>query len=130
MIDLTRRRLLTGTVASAAAAGLSLVTGREARAAAPLAGTQAPSWYRYKVGSIEVTVVADGVNRFKMPDDIVTNVKREEVNAALVAAHGEPDFFVTPYNPIVVNTGQKLVVIDTVWAKRDSMRARGGSVNS
>jgi glyoxylase-like metal-dependent hydrolase (beta-lactamase superfamily II) len=94
-------------------AGISLAPGREARAAAPLAGTQAPSWYRYKVGSIEVTVVADGVNRFKMPDDIVTNVKREEVNAALVAAHGEPDFFVTPYNPIVVNTGQKLVVIDT-----------------
>jgi glyoxylase-like metal-dependent hydrolase (beta-lactamase superfamily II) len=113
MIDLTRRRLLTGTVASAAAAGLSLAAGREARAAAPPAGTQAPSWYRYKVGSIEVTVVADGVNRFKMPDDIVTNVKREEVNAALVAAHGEPDFLATPYNPIVVNTGQKLVVIDT-----------------
>jgi glyoxylase-like metal-dependent hydrolase (beta-lactamase superfamily II) len=113
MIDLTRRSLLTGTVASAAAAGLSLAPGREARAAAPLAGTQAPSWYRYKVGSIEVTVVADGVNRFKMPDDIVTNVKREEVNAALVAAHGEPDFLATPYNPIVVNTGQKLVVIDT-----------------
>jgi glyoxylase-like metal-dependent hydrolase (beta-lactamase superfamily II) len=58
-------------------------------------------------------VVADGVNRFKLPDDIVANVKREEVNAALVAAHGEPDVFVTPYNPIVVNTGQKLVVIDT-----------------
>jgi glyoxylase-like metal-dependent hydrolase (beta-lactamase superfamily II) len=113
MINLTRRRLLTATLASTAMAGISLAPGREARAAAPLAGTQAPSWYRYKVGSIEVTVVADGVNRFKMPDDIVTNVKREEVNAALVAAHGEPDFFVTPYNPIVVNTGQKLVVIDT-----------------
>jgi len=113
MIDLTRRRLLTATLASTAMAGIFLAPGREARAAAPLAGTQAPSWYRYKVGSIEVTVVADGVNRFKMPDDIVTNVKREEVNAALVAAHGEPDFFVTPYNPIVVNTGQKLVVIDT-----------------
>jgi glyoxylase-like metal-dependent hydrolase (beta-lactamase superfamily II) len=113
MIDLTRRRLLTGTVASTAAAGLSLAPGRQARAAAPPAGTQAPSWYRYKVGSFEVTVVADGVNRFKFPDDIVSNVKREEVNAALVAAHGEPDVFVTPYNPIVVNTGQKLVVIDT-----------------
>ena len=113
MIDLTRRRLLTGTVAITAAAGLSLAPGRQARAAAPLAGTQAPSWYRYKVGSFEVTVVADGVNRFKFPDAIVSNVKREEVNAALVAAHGEPDVFVTPYNPIVVNTGQKLVVIDT-----------------
>src|SRR5262249_60283138 len=82
MINLTRRRLLTATLASTAMAGISLAPGREARAAAPLAGTQAPSWYRYKVGSIEVTVVADGVNRFKMPDDIVTNVKREEVNAA------------------------------------------------
>src|SRR5262245_8672908 len=101
MIDLTRRTLLTGTVASTAAAGIFLAPGREARAAAPPAGTQAPSWYRYKVGSFEVTVVADGVNRFKMPDDIVTNVKREEVNVALVAAHGEPDVFVTPYNPIV-----------------------------
>ena len=113
MIDLTRRTLLTGTVASTAAAGISLAPGRRARAAAAPAGTQAPGWYRYKVGNFEVTVVTDGVNRFKLPDDIVGNVKREEVNAALVAEHREPDVFVTPYNPIVVNTGQKLVVIDT-----------------
>jgi glyoxylase-like metal-dependent hydrolase (beta-lactamase superfamily II) len=113
MIDLTRRTLLTGTVASTAAAGICLAPGREARAAAPPAGTQAPGWYRYKVGNFEITVATDGVNRFKFPDDIVANVKREEVNAALVAAHREPDVYVTPYNPIVVNTGQKLVVIDT-----------------
>src|SRR5262245_66072774 len=110
MTELTRRTLLAGAAAAAAA---PLAASAPAHAAAPLAGTQAPGWYRYKVGSFEVTVVADGVNRFKMPDDIVANVKREEVNAALVAAPGEPDVFVTPYNPIVVNTGQKLVVIDT-----------------
>jgi glyoxylase-like metal-dependent hydrolase (beta-lactamase superfamily II) len=57
--------------------------------------------------------VTDGVNRFKLPDNIVANAKREEVNAALAAAHLQPDIFVTPYNPIVVNTGQKLVVVDT-----------------
>ena len=113
MIDLTRRTLLTGTVASTAVAGISLAPGHQARAAAPPAGTQAPGWYRYKVGNFEITVATDGVNRFKFPDDIVANVKREEVNAALVAAHREPDVYVTPYNPIVVNTGQKLVVIDT-----------------
>src|SRR5712691_4251506 len=101
MTELTRRSLLAGTVATSAAA------------VAPPAGTQAPGWYRYKVGSFEITVVTDGLNRFKLPDDMVTNVKREEVNAALVAAHLQPDIFVTPYNPIVVNTGQKLVVIDT-----------------
>ena len=111
MTELTRRSLLTGTVATTAAAAVSLST--PSRAAAPPAGTQAPGWYRYKVGSFEITVVTDGVNRFKLPDNIVANAKREDVNAALAAAHLQPDIFVTPYNPIVVNTGAKLVVVDT-----------------
>jgi glyoxylase-like metal-dependent hydrolase (beta-lactamase superfamily II) len=110
MISITRRTMLTG---AAAAAFAPLVAPRAAVAAAPLAGAQAPGWYRYKLGSFEITVVADGVARFKLPDDIVSNVKREDVNAALVALHMEPGVFVTPYNPIVVNTGPKLVVIDT-----------------
>jgi glyoxylase-like metal-dependent hydrolase (beta-lactamase superfamily II) len=112
MTELTRRSLLTGTVATTAAAVVPLATSF-ARAAAPPAGTQAPGWYRYKVGSFEITVVTDGVNRFKFPDNIVANAKREDVNSALAAAHLPSDIFVTPYNPIVVNTGQKLVVIDT-----------------
>ena len=111
MLQLSRRTLLAGVAGAAALAPLA--ARAPAFASAPAAGKQAPGFYRYKVGSFEVTVVADGVNRFKFPDAIVSNVKREEVNAALVAAHGEPDVFVTPYNPIVVNTGQKLVVIDT-----------------
>jgi glyoxylase-like metal-dependent hydrolase (beta-lactamase superfamily II) len=113
MTELTRRSLLTGTVATTATAAIPFATNSPARAAAPPAGTQAPGWYRYKVGSFEITVVTDGVNRFKLPDNIVANAKREEVNAALTAAHLQPDIFVTPYNPIVVNTGQKLVVVDT-----------------
>ena len=35
------------------------------------------------------------------------------MNAALVAAYYEKDMMATPYNPIVVNTGEKLVLIDT-----------------
>jgi hypothetical protein len=113
MTELTRRSLLTGTVATAATAAVPLATSSLAHAAAPPAGTQAPGWYRYKVGSFEITVVTDGVNRFKFPDNIVANAKREDVNSALAAAHLPSDIFVTPYNPIVVNTGRKLVVIDT-----------------
>jgi hypothetical protein len=113
MTELTRRTLLTASVAATAVAVIPPSTSAPVRAAAPPAGTQAPGWYRYKVGSFEITAVTDGVNRFKLPDNMVTNVPREEVNAALVAAHREPDVYVTPYNPIVVNTGQKLVVIDT-----------------
>ncbi len=110
MTELTRRSLLTGSAAATAVAVIAPSTGGPARAAAPPAGTQAPGWYRYKVGSFEITVATDGVNRFKLPDNLVTNVQREEVNAALVAAHREPDVYVTPYNPIVVNTGQKLFI--------------------
>jgi glyoxylase-like metal-dependent hydrolase (beta-lactamase superfamily II) len=111
MIELTRRRLLTGAAAAATIAPLA--AGSPVHAAAPAAGTQAPGWYRYKVGSFEITVVTDGVNRFKLPDNMVGNATRDEVNAALLAAHMEANVFVGPYNPIVVNTGAKLVVIDT-----------------
>jgi len=113
MTELTRRALLTGTAAATAVAAAPLTTRRPAHAAAPPAGTQAPGWYRYKVGSFEITVVTDGVNRFKLPDNLVSNAKREDVIAALAAARLPSDIFVTPYNPIVVNTGQRLVVIDT-----------------
>src|SRR6266446_4954610 len=113
MTELTRRSLLAGTVATSAAAVAPLATSGPARAAAPPAGTQAPGWYRYKVGSFEITVVTDGVSRFKLPDNLVSNAKREDVIAALAAARLPSDIFVTPYNPIVVNTGQRLVVIDT-----------------
>jgi glyoxylase-like metal-dependent hydrolase (beta-lactamase superfamily II) len=78
-----------------------------------LIGRQAPGFYRYKIGSIEVTVVTDGINRRPITDDFVLNATKDEVNAALAAAFMEKDVFVGPYNPIVVNTGAKLAVIDT-----------------
>src|SRR5215207_1303395 len=113
MTDLTRRTILTGAAAAAAIVTASRAGNSPAQAAAPAAGKQAPGFYRYKVGSFEVTVVTDGVNKFKLPDNMVTNAKKEDVNAALAAAYMEPDVFVGPYNPIAVNTGSKLVVIDT-----------------
>ena len=124
MSELTRRAMLSGAAAAAIA---PLAAPWAAFAAAPPAGTQAPGWYRYKVGSFEITVVTDGVNRFKLPDDMVANAKREEVNAALLAAHMEPDVFVGPYNPIVVNTGQKLVLIDTGTGEAAFQSTKGSS---
>ena len=124
MSELTRRTVLSG----AAAATLAPFTmPLPAFAAAPPAGTQVPGWYRYKVGAFEITVVTDGVNRFKLPDDMVANAKKEDVNAALLAAHMEPDVFVGPYNPIVVNAGQKLVVIDTGTGEAAFQSTKGSS---
>ena len=110
MTDITRRSLFAG----AAAAGLSAIpAGAPVRAAAPAAGKQAPGFYRYTVGSFEITVVTDGAARIPLPDNFVVNTKKDDVQAALAAAHMSSDIFFNPFNPIVVNTGAKLVLIDT-----------------
>jgi glyoxylase-like metal-dependent hydrolase (beta-lactamase superfamily II) len=127
MTDLTRRTILTGAVATAAIVTAPRAGNSPAQAAAPAAGKQAPGFYRYKVGSFEVTVVTDGVNKFKLPDNMVTNAKKEDVNAALVAAYMEPDVFVGPYNPIAVNTGSKLVVIDAGTGEANYAQSKGAA---
>jgi len=113
MTQLTRRQMLVGTAAAAFAAAVPFAASSPVAAAAPAIGRQAPGFYRYKVGTIEVTVVTDGINRLPITDGFVLNAKKDEVNAALAAAFMEKDVFVGPYNPIVVNTGAKLAVIDT-----------------
>ena len=106
MTELTRRQLLaTAAVTTLAPIGLSPAHG-----AAPLIGKQAPSYYRYKLGSYEVTVISDGARSW--PLDIVRNATKEDVSTALAAAYLDKETVTFPYVPIVVNTGPKLVVID------------------
>ena len=113
MTELSRRGVLTGTVAAAAAV-LAPLDGRSpARAAAPPAGKQAPGYYRYKVGSIEVTVVTDGARTAPVPDTYVKNAKREDFSAGFASLYMDKEKPTAPFNTAVVNTGTKLVVIDT-----------------
>ncbi|MGH7488498.1 MAG: MBL fold metallo-hydrolase, partial [bacterium] len=127
MTDYTRRAVLAGAAASAGAATMAPWSGT-ARAGAPTAETQAAGYYRYMLGSFQITVVTDGVNRFPLPDDFVTNMKKDDVKAGLAAAHMDTELFFTPYNPIVVNTGSRLAVIDTGMGEAtygDSKKAFG-----
>ena len=55
------------------------------------------------------------------------NAKKEEVNAALAEAFMEPGVFVGPYNPIVMNTGSKLVVVDTGTGEKAYQASKGRS---
>jgi glyoxylase-like metal-dependent hydrolase (beta-lactamase superfamily II) len=113
MHSISRRGLLTGAVATGAAI-LDPLGGRSpARAAAPAVGKQAAGWYRYKVGSIEITAVTDGARTFPLPDTFVKNAPKDAVSASIVAGYGEKDKVTAPFTPVVVNTGAKLIVIDT-----------------
>ena len=109
MTDMNRRHLLAGCTAFAAA---SLAAPVVPRAAAPPAGRQAPGIYRYKVGTYECTSVNDGANVFAMPNNWVRNVPNEQALAAAEAAYMPKGMVRVPFNPQLINTGSKLVLID------------------
>jgi glyoxylase-like metal-dependent hydrolase (beta-lactamase superfamily II) len=111
-MQLTRRNLFAGAAAAGVLAGSRTVVS-PVLAAAPAAGKQNAGWYRYKVGSLEVTVVTDGANTNPLSDAYVANASKADVNAALAADFLAPDKATHSYTPIVVNTGSKLVAIDT-----------------
>ncbi len=82
-----------------------------ALAAAPKAGHQVPGVYRTKVGDIEVTSIFDGA--MQMGSGIVINPDDKEINLlknkAFIKNDGVPGYL----NTFLVNTGKKLVLIDT-----------------
>jgi glyoxylase-like metal-dependent hydrolase (beta-lactamase superfamily II) len=94
-------------------AAAPLFPTKSVHAAVAPAGKQAPSFYRYKVGDIEVAVVSDGGITFPLPDNFVLNAKKDDVNAALEKAFMPRDKMTIHFAPLAINTGGKLVVIDT-----------------
>ena len=121
MANISRRSALLGTAAATCVTALASPVW----AAAPAAGKQAPGFYRYKVGDVEVTVITDGVIRAPLPADFVSNTKIEDVKAALTDLHMSPDIFNNTYTPVVLNTGGKLVLIDTGVGRGGLQRHQG-----
>src|SRR6202045_203668 len=113
MNDLSRRHLLAGVAAAGAASALTPLGAMTARAAAPPAAAQAPGFYRYKVGTIECTSINDGARTFPLPDTFVKNAPKEEALAAAEAAYMPKGMVTVPFNPQLINTGGKLVLIDS-----------------
>jgi glyoxylase-like metal-dependent hydrolase (beta-lactamase superfamily II) len=124
IMEITRRHALAGAAAIAAA---PMLPNNPAQAAAPLADKQAPSFYRYKVGDIQVTVVSDGKNVFKLEDSFITNAKKEEVNAALEKAFLPRDVFTIHFAPLVINSGGKLIVLDTGNGPTAKVNSKGAN---
>ncbi len=82
-----------------------------AAAAAPMAKMQAPGFYRMMVGDFEVTAISDGTVKLPMKD-LLTNTTPAKIDAALKrAAIAYP--VETSVNAYLINTGNKLVLIDT-----------------
>ncbi len=109
MTELTRRHLLGGAAATGA---MALTQSSTVYAAAPVTGKQAAGIYRYKVGNIACTSGNDGARTVPMPDNFVRNVPKEQALAAAEAARWPKGMVTVPFNPQLINTGGKLVLVD------------------
>ena len=98
----------TRTILSAAIASLAL--GSAAFAAAPMVKTPAPAYFRIMLGDFEVTALNDGT--VDLPVDKLLHTKPEKIQKTL-----KDNFLKVPLetsvNAYLINTGSKLVLIDT-----------------
>ena len=107
--SLSRRHLMLGAAAGLAAAGR--IT--PARAAAPFTNTQVPSWYRFRLGEFEATVVSDGPLPLGKPEDNFKGLPKEELDRMLRDNFLPSDLVTLEQNALIVNTGRNLVLFDT-----------------
>ena len=104
-----RRMLLRAGSAAVGAAALAPTT--PALAHAPQAGERAqPSFYRLKLGAIEITVVSDGTLAF--PAETLWGDRAEDARGLLTSTFHPPSPVGLQINTILVNTGDKLVLVD------------------
>nr|WP_315241675.1 MBL fold metallo-hydrolase [uncultured Albidiferax sp.] len=86
-------------------------TATAAHAAAPMATTQAPGFYRMALGDFEVTALSDGTVDLPV-DKLLTRTTPTKVQKALAKSYLAAPLE-TSVNGYLVNTGAKLVLIDT-----------------
>lgn len=111
MFNMTRRGVLA-SAGLAAAWGLTkpLAFVGEARAETPLEPTV--GFYKYKVGSIEVTAVYDGIWRKPHDPSFIKDVSVDETKAALAKAGLTTEFMPIPLTVIVLKIGDNHIMID------------------
>jgi glyoxylase-like metal-dependent hydrolase (beta-lactamase superfamily II) len=123
-MEISRRNAMLG---AATVAATPLMTSSGANASMPVASKQAPSFYRYKVGDIMVTVVSDGKNVFQLTDAFIPNAKRDDINAALDKAFMPRDQMTIWFAPLVIQSGGKLIVLDTGTGPAGNAASKGSN---
>jgi glyoxylase-like metal-dependent hydrolase (beta-lactamase superfamily II) len=109
MIQLTRRKLLAGATAAAALTPFGI---RPTFAAAPQ-GAKSTGIFSYKLGDYEIIQLRDGARTFPMPDAFVGNVSKDKAIEAATAAYIPNGQVTIPFSPMLINTGSKLIAVDT-----------------
>jgi glyoxylase-like metal-dependent hydrolase (beta-lactamase superfamily II) len=112
MLNLSRRQLIA-SAAFAAALGLDRPLTFVGPAHAQRTPDPAKGFHKYKVGSIEVTAIYDGI--WEKPHDpgFIKNASVDDTKAALGKAGLPTDFVSVPLTVVVLNVGGRLIMVDS-----------------
>ena len=110
--DPSRRALIAGAGALAAAATLDLPGGIRPAQAQGASVNQAPGFYRYKVGDLTVTAINDGFARRPL-EGFVRNAELADVKKAMESAFLPQDALPITFTTLVIQNGERLTLIDT-----------------
>jgi glyoxylase-like metal-dependent hydrolase (beta-lactamase superfamily II) len=108
MPTVSRRALLAGSALTALSARVS-----PAAATTPPAVKQTAGIYRYRIGTYELTALYDGIWYRPITDKFIRNAPFAEVESALADAFMPADKLATPFTTLIVNTGKRLILVDT-----------------
>ncbi len=90
---------------------LFALTSSFANAAAPMVKTSAPGYYRMMLGEFEITALSDGTRALPM-DKLLDHITPANYTKALNKFH-LTNPIETSFNAFLINTGSKLVLVDT-----------------
>ncbi|MGF9759427.1 MBL fold metallo-hydrolase [Microvirga sp. 0TCS3.31] len=114
-MSITRRTILASTALAAAPIVGPALAQTAPSATAPAQGVgsrQAPGFYRYKVGDIEVTAINDGFAQRPL-EGFVRNAELSQVQQAMQDAFIPGNALPITFNTLVLNSGGRLTLIDT-----------------
>ena len=118
-IKLNRRQLIIGSSGLAAA-----TMATPALAKAPMLGNQRPNLYRFKLGKFEITTLNDGAFYLNGPFPIFgADQFPEDVEELAQKNHLSSKRFEIGFAPVLVNTGNELILFDTGNGDRRSPSA-------
>lgn len=111
--DISRRRLMAGAGALAAAGAVAGLPVGMVQAKAPFLRTQVPYFYRFPHGRMQATIVSDGPLPIGDPVQAFKGTSPAELTKLLSESYLSTSNVVLEQNALVVNTGDKLVLFDT-----------------
>jgi len=114
MFNMSRRNVILSAAAAGAAFGLDKQLAFIAPAKAEAVSLEPTTgFYKYKVGSIEVTALFDGI--WKKPHDagFIKNASVDDTKAMLAKANQTTEYMPIPLTVQVLKIGDKLIMMDS-----------------